>query len=276
MIRAMRSLVPFAAAALTLAGCADPSEVQALRAKKIALEGERAAQQQIAADAALYKDALRKVPEAGMPFDPQEVTARVTKATTGVAVSVERTASGGVDVSLSGPAAPARAAVTLEQLAQYLPDVSLRSVSLRADGFTAKGTAENPAPATAPAAREGSSIVPFTEARKLREEVAALEKEVAQVKVGADVVRRGPAALRALQSPDAFRQQAALVQKLVALSTTAEITFEPGKVTARGELLPGRKVLDGLPLVKSDYDVQSMSENAGRFELKLQPRATGR
>lgn len=276
MIRAMRSLVLLAAAALSLAGCADPSEIQSLRAKKVALEGERAAQQQIAADAALYQDALRKVPEAGMPLDPQEVTARVTKATTGVAVSVERTASGGVDVSLSGPAAPARAAVTLEQLAQYLPDVSLRSASLREDGFTAKGSAEKLAPATAPAAREGSSIVPFTEARKLREEVAALEQQVAQSKVDQDVIHRGPAALRALQSPDAFRQQAALVQKVVALATTVELTFEPGHVTARGTLLPGRKVLDGLPLVKADYDVQAMSENAGRFELKLQPRATGR
>jgi len=274
IIRAMRSLALLAV--LSLSGCADPSEIQALRAKKIALEADRAAQQQIAADAALYRDALHKVPEAGMPLDPGEVTARVTKATIGVAVSVERTSSGGVDVSLSGPASPARAAVTLEQLAQYLPDVSLRSVSLRADGFTAKGSAEKPAPTTAPAARETSSIVPFTEARKLREAVAALEKEAAQSKVDEATLHRGPAALRALQSPDAFRQQAALVQKLVALSTGAELTFEPGNVTARGTLLPGRKVLDGLPLFKPDYDVLSMSENAGRFELKLQARATGR
>ncbi|HYV47084.1 MAG TPA: hypothetical protein VFA20_19635 [Myxococcaceae bacterium] len=273
----MRSLVLLTLAAASLWGCADPSEIQALRARKSALEAERSAQRQIAADAALYRDALRKVPEAGMSLDPGEVTARVTKATTGVAVSVERTASGGVDVSLSGPATPARAAVTLEQLAQYLPDVSLRSASLRGDGFTAKGSAEKPAPATAPAARgETSSIVPFTEARKLREEVAVLERAVAEAKLSEDVVQRGPAALRALQSPDAFRQQAALVQKVVALSTTVELTFEPGNVTARGSLLPGRKVIDGLPLVKSDYEVLSMSENAGHFELKLQSRATGR
>ncbi|HEY8206343.1 MAG TPA: hypothetical protein VIG99_02600 [Myxococcaceae bacterium] len=253
--------------------------MQALRAKKASLEAERAVQQQIAADAALYRDALKQVPEAGMPLDPAEVTARVTKATDGVAISVTRTPSG-VDVTLSGPASPARAAVALAQLAQYLPDLSLRSASLEANGFTAKGSIERPAPASVPATSEQRKVVPFTEARKLRDEVAALEREIASATVDADLLQRGPAALRALQSPDLFRQQAAVVQRLVSgtspLATTAELTFEPALISARGTLVPGRKVLDGLPPFKADYDAVSMSENAGRFELKLQPRATGR
>src|SRR5262245_38666761 len=114
----MRLPALFVASALVLSGCADPLAVQALRAKKVSLEAERAVKQQIAADAALYRDALKQVPEAGKPLDTAEVTARVTKATDGVAVSVARTSSGGVDVTLSGPASPARAAVALAQLAQ--------------------------------------------------------------------------------------------------------------------------------------------------------------
>src|SRR4051794_18322725 len=98
----MRMPVLLVASALALSGCADPSEVQALRARKASLEAERAVQQQIAADAALYRDALKQVPEAGMPLDAAEVTSRVTKATDGVAVSVARSPSG-VDVTLSGP-----------------------------------------------------------------------------------------------------------------------------------------------------------------------------
>jgi hypothetical protein len=269
-------LAALVAVSLASPGCADPSEVQALRAKKIALEARLASMQQVEADEPLYRHALHEVPKAAMPLDPQEVTVRVTEATTGVAVSVEKTATGGLDVSLSGPAGPARAAVTLEQLARYLPDVSLRSVSLREDGFTARGSVEKPAPPTAPAAPERSSTVSFIEVRRLREEVGALERRVFGSQQDPWLIGAGPAALRALQSPDAFRQQAALVQKMVSLAATAELTFEPGNVTARGSLLPGRKVLDGLPLFKPDYDVLSMSEDGGRFALKLQPRATGR
>src|SRR4051812_21635072 len=120
----MRLLSLVCAAILALQGCADPSEVQALRAKKSQLVAERAARQQIAADEALYRDALKQAPQAGMPLDPAEVTARVTRATEGVAISVARMPSGGVDVTLSGPASPARAAVALAQLAPYLPDLS--------------------------------------------------------------------------------------------------------------------------------------------------------
>jgi len=275
------ALALLVAAAFTSPGCADPSELKALHAKKASLESERAVQQQLLADEDLYRSALKKAPQAGMPLDPAEVTARVTRTTSGVAVSVDRSANGGLGVSLVGPASPGRAAVALSQLALHLPDLSLASASLGADGFTARGHVEKPGPALAKAAPAGGrTIVPLTEVRKLREEVAALEREVqaARSKVEADLAERGPAAVRAVQSPDRFRQQAAVVQALVGgpspVAATAEFAFEPALVTARGTLAPGRKVMDALPLFKADYDVQSMSENAGRFELKLSPRAT--
>src|SRR3954462_1181676 len=53
LARRHAALASCAAVAIALQGCADPSEVQALRAKKASLEAERAMQQQIAADAAL-------------------------------------------------------------------------------------------------------------------------------------------------------------------------------------------------------------------------------
>ena len=270
-----------ATAFLLPAGCADPSELRALRAKKAALESERAVQRRILADEELYRDAVRKASLAAMPLDPAEVTYRVTQATSGVAVSVERSPSGGLRISLSGPMSPGRAAVALSQLARYLPDLSLASASLKEDGFTARGTVEEPGPVTAPPApADERTLVPFTEARKLREEVAALEREVLSLPVDPRLAEQGPAALRAVQSPDRFRQQAAVVQALVGGPSppvaAADFTFEPAQVTARGTLAPGRKVMDALPLVKADHDVQAMSESSGRFELKLSPRATGR
>ena len=65
-------------------GCADPSEVQALRARKAALESALVTQRQLLADEALYRSALKQAPLAGTPLDPPEVTARVTRATSGV------------------------------------------------------------------------------------------------------------------------------------------------------------------------------------------------
>ncbi|HVE84904.1 MAG TPA: hypothetical protein VND93_18765 [Myxococcales bacterium] len=272
----------FAAAALAHSGCADPSEVSTLRAKKAGLEAERARLQQLSADAALYRDAMKQAPEAGRPLDAAEATARVTRMTAGVAVSVERTAGGGLDLSLSGPASPERAAVALVQLSSALPDLSLRQASLRPDGFSARGSVERPGPPSVPAAAEHRTLIPLTQARALRDEVARLEREVQaeREKVGPELAERGPAALAAVQSPDRFRQQAKVAQLLVSgaspLAAAADLTFAPALISARGTLSPGKKVLDAVPLFKADYDVQSLSENGGRFELKLAPRATGR
>jgi hypothetical protein len=273
-------LALLAPCAAGLAACADPSEVRLLRGSKAMLEAELAVQRQVLADEELYRQALKDVPLAGTALDPAEVTARVTRAAAGVAVSVERDPNGGVNISLSGSASGPRAAVMLAQLAEYLPDLSLSQASLRADGFSARGAAVRRGPAVAPIPREEPARISLAQLRALRAEVEALAREVqaGRPKVDADLARRGPAAVEALKSPDRFRQQAAVLQKLAGgsapLAATAEVTFDAALITAGGTLAPGRQAMDAMPLFKPDYELQGIRADAGRFELKLVPRAT--
>lgn len=272
----MRALLPLIL--LLCAACADPSEVQSLRTRRDQLAQDLLLRQQLAQDLDAIRSALEQVPMAGMPLDPSEVTRRVSQATAGVAVTVEREASG-LHVALQGPAAPLRAALTLRELSAYLPDLQLEQVELEPGRFLAHGSIAAPGPQPVPAPKEGRRLIPRSEVTALREEVARLEGSLRELEkvVSQDLAVRGPAAAQALSSPARFRQQARLLQAVAGFADSARVRYEGNLAEVTGMLLPGRKVLDVLPALKADHEPLSVSgDPTGRFAMKLGPRATER
>jgi hypothetical protein len=265
-------------AAAGAGACADPSEVQALRARRDELTRDLLRRQQLAQDVAELRRALEQVPMAGMPIDPSEVTRRVSQATVGVAVTVERDGAG-LHVALQGASSPPRAAVALEQLSASLPDLQLEQVELEPGRFLAHGQIAPAAPPSAPAPREERRLIPRSEVQALRQEVSRLEQSVRALDqvVGPDLASRGPAALEALRSPARFRQQVRLLPAVAGFAASARVRYQGTFAEVTGTLAPDRKVIDVLPALKADHELLSASgDPGGSFALKLAPRATGR